>query len=85
MVGSWGLEPQTSTVSILRPQTHSHATRSTKSHRRLSLDSRHVFHSVHGAAPSRTCVPVQGSPGYGTKYGTNSLEATIQELCASLR
>ena len=66
-----GLEPQTSTVSIPRPQTHSHATRSTELHRRISLDRRCVSHSAHGVAPGSTCVLVQGSPGYGTKYGTN--------------
>src|SRR6266853_2537588 len=35
MVGSWGLEPQTSTVSILISQTHSHAALSSKLHRRI--------------------------------------------------
>jgi len=70
MVGSWGLEPQTSTVSIPRPQTHCRAPRSTESHLRISLDRRSDPHSAHRAAPGRVCALVQGSPGYDTKYVT---------------
>jgi Domain of unknown function (DUF1814). len=43
-----------------------------KSHRRISLGRYCVSHPAHGAAPSCTCALVQGSPSYGTKYGTNS-------------
>jgi len=67
-----GLEPQISTVSVPRRQTHSHATRSSKSHRRTRLDGDYAPGDTHGAAPNRLCVLVQGGQGYGTKYATIS-------------
>ena len=57
MVGSWGLEPQTSTVSIPRRVTHNEATGSSEAHRK------------HHDASVIWC---EESVGYGTNYVTIS-------------
>src|SRR6266853_124175 len=50
MVGPWGLEHQTSTVSIPRREKHGPARRSSKLHRKTRLDRAWLPSFAHGTA-----------------------------------
>jgi hypothetical protein len=56
VVGSWGLKPQTSTVSIPRRRMHRPASRSSKLQQRIRLDRELGSLFTHGTASGRTCV-----------------------------
>jgi hypothetical protein len=71
MVGSWGLEPQTSTVSILRRKMHRPARRRIEVQRRIRPGRCEVPSVTHGTAPDRTCVLVHRNPALRYKVRHN--------------
>jgi hypothetical protein len=71
MAGPWKLEPQTSTVSKTRSETHTHAKQSTKLHRRARLSCEFQLSLLHRAARKSWCWHVPWTGGLWHKVRHN--------------